>query len=325
MATFKQIVNRVWKYLQNFFHQRSLLTFCLFLLFATILWFGHAMNAVRERTVNIPITYTGVPKDIVFEHDLPEAFTITIRDQGKRLWDYQSTSLSAVQIDLSPYLTEDQGELVLYSEQLRTKLTDPLQGTAKLQSISPENIITAYYRQEEKTVPIRLAGTLKLAPQYQWVDTPMLADTLVTLYGPSSVLDTLQAVYTQPVSYTEVQDTLSATLSLVAPKGTRLTSKTVAFWATAEMYTEKKFVLPVEAHEVPTGLRLRFFPSTVEITVRVGVSHFAEVEASDIQAYCLFPTTEVPNLSVLWSCTNPFIRTVRVSPAQVEFIIEKEL
>lgn len=326
MVGFRNIVNRTAKRIRLFFRERSLSTFCLFLLFATILWFGHALNAVRERTVSIPVEYTGVPAEVAFSEALPTEFVITIRDQGKRLRNYRSGSFSAIQIDLSQQTDKRQGEVVLNAEQIRPKLSDQLQGTAKLQRIRPENIAVTYYRQVSKTVPIRFAGKVVPATQYQLTAAPTIVPQEVSVYGAAEQLDTLLYVSTVAKDFQDVKDTLQTSLPLAVPAGIRTgTTTAVELTAVTEQYTEKKFTLPLATLGVPKGLRLRTFPSSVEVTVRVGISRFAEVTASDLTAGCFFPTEETTLLPVKLSYMTPYITNIRCTPSEVEFIIEREL
>lgn len=311
---------------KRFFQKRSLGAFCLSLLFSTILWFGHALNAVRERTLCIPVEYVGVPDDVAFSEELPSEFVITIRDQGKRLRAYKSNSFSAVQFDLSKVTDKQQGEVMLYAEQIRPKLSDQLQGTAKLQHVRPENIAITYYRQRAKTVPVRFAGQVLPAPQYQLTAEPVITPQTLTVYGAASILDTLSYISTVATEYTDVKDSLQVSVGLDTPADVRLgTVSAVELTAAAEQYTEKKFTVPLLMMDVPNNLRLRTFPSTVEVTVRVGISHFADVTAADFAAYCMFPTEETTLLPVKLSYTTPYITHIRCTPSEVEFIIEHAL
>lgn len=325
MVAFRQIVHRIAKRVRLFFSERSLGTFCLFLLFATILWFGHALNAVRERTIHIPVEYVGVADNITFETPLPEEFLITIRDQGKRLRNYGKGAFSAVQIDLSALTSAEQSSVVLSAEQIRPKLADQLQGTAKLQRIRPEQISVDYHREVSKTIPVYFAGRVLPAQQYQLTERPLLTPNKVTVYGPTELLDTLSAVYTVVAEYRDVKDSLLTDIALITPQGVRSTVSTLKLTAWAEQYTEKKFTLSVTQKDVPQEVRLRTFPSMVEVTVRVGISHFADVTAADVEAYCLFPTEETNRLPIKTTYTTPYITNIRCTPSEVEYIIEQAL
>jgi len=297
-------------------------TFCLFLLFATILWFGHSLNSVRERTLDIPVEYAGVSEDVVFSEPLPQSIQIVIRDQGKRLRAYRQTSFSAIQFDLSSQLSGESGQITIYSEQIRQRVTDQLQGTAKLQRILPETIVREFQKQKHKKVKVVFTGQVLSATQYLLAAEPKVDPTMVTIYAPKEVLDTIQCVYTENIVFNDIKDSMNARVPLIVPQGARLGNAHVNLYAFAEQYTEKVFNLPIVPQEVPQGLHLRTFPAIAEVVVRVGISHFGDIQAQDLKVQCPFPQGNGSLLSVQVVTQNPYVLSCRVSPQEVEYIIE---
>lgn len=323
MTTTKQKVYLILRKLRTFFQDRSLGTFCLFLLFATVLWFGHSLNSVRERTLDIPIEYAGVSEDVVFSEPLPQNIQIVVRDQGKRLRTYRQKSFSTIQFDLSSQLSGESGEVTIYSEQIRQRVADQLQGTAKLQRILPETIAREFQRQRHKSVKAVFRGQVLPATQYLLTAEPKIDPEEVIAYAPKEVLDTIRCIYTEKRVFKDVKDSLNAQVPLIAPKGVRLGKSHVNIHAVAEQYTEKGFTLPIKAKEVPEGLHLRTFPAIAEVVVKVGVSHFNDIQEQDLKVWCLFPQDESSLLSVQVASKNPYILGYRVSPQEVEYIIER--
>ena len=324
MSRMSDIMRRLGSRIAAFWHDRSIGTFCLFLLFAAMLWLGHAMNAVRERTLTIGIEFEGVPERVAFENDLPREFRVTVRDQGKRLRAYRDDGIAPVQIDLSQQLKAETGTVHISAEQVRGQITDRLQGTAKLQRIMPDQITADYYRQQKKSLPVRLTGECAPAPQYQFEVLPALMPHSVIVYGKPEALDTLSFLATEPVRLSEVKDTLNVSVRLAPPEGVRPAEQMVTLTAVAEPYTEKHFTLPIATRGVPEGTTLRVFPSRVDVYLRVGISHFNEVDQQSVQALCHYPRTQAVTLPVELKYTTPYITGTRVTPQEVEFVIEKQ-
>lgn len=91
----------------------------------------------------------------------------------------------------------------------------------------------------------------------------------------------------------------------------------------SERYNERVYTLPLEAHKVPAGYTLRLFPTQVEVTVRVSQSHYNDISAKDITVYCDFPTQGEDKLTVKHVHRSKYIKGVRFSPTEVEYLIEK--
>ncbi len=319
----KVILIRCKNALINFIRSRNWGVFCFFLVFASIIWFGHALNSTRDQKLDIPIHYTGLNADVLFAEPLPEWFTIQVRDQGKRLRLYRNDTFTPIQIDLVQQTRDEQGKVQITAEAVRQKITDQLQGTTRLQRVLPEHISVSYYRQHQKRVPVRLVDQITLAPQYQFTQSPQLVPDSVTVYGAQETLQTLQEVFTEPLAE-QMNDSLRVQLALQPLDGVRFAATEVEVTARAEPFTEKVFTLPIRIKDLPAGVKLRLFPPTVEATIRVGISHFNDVTEKDLQVECTYPTTQATQLPLLLRYTSPYITHGRISPTEVEYIIEKE-
>ncbi len=308
---------------KGYVQSRNWGTFCLFLVFATILWFGHALNSTRDQKLQIPIEYVGLNGEIMFVEDLPQSFTIYVRDQGKRLRLYRDESFIPIQIDLSTQTTKENGVVQLTTEVVKQKITDQLQGTTRLQRVLPENISVQYYKQHQKKVPVCLVGRITLAPQYQFTQTPVLYPDSVIIYGSKDALQTIKEVNTEQLALSDIKDSLRVSVALQDIEGIRFAHTTVTLSALAEQFTEKVFTLPIHVLGAPSGVTLRLFPPTVDVAVRVGISHFNEVTEADMQVECTYPEQQINQLPLHLSYTSPYITKTRIMPAEVEYIIEK--
>lgn len=321
-AKTKTRLRSLWEIIKTFFHERNMATFCLFLLFSTILWFGHSLNSVRERGIDIPVEFVGIPEDVVFTEALPTNIHIVVRDQGKRLRIYKKGSFTPIQFDLSSQLKSNAGQITIYSEQIRQRITDQLQGTAKLQRITPETIVRDFQKQKHKKVKVIFNGQLQPASQYQITGKTTIQPEQVTVYAPKEVLDTIQYIYTEKQVFHNIRDSFCAEVPLIQPAGTRLSTTKVQIQTFAGQYTEKSFTVPIVAKGVPKDMHLRTFPAEVNVVVKVEMAHFSDVTEKDLQAQCTFPKNKVKILPISIVTNNRHILGYRINPSEVEYIIE---
>ena len=116
---------------------------------------------------------------------------------------------------------------------------------------------------------------------------------------------------------------MSLRAPIAVPRNTRLETDSVDIRIIAERFTEKKFTVPLKVKGVPEGSHIRLFPREVEVSVRMGISHFAQVQAEDIHASCTYTPERTDKLDVDIYYTNPYITAAWTYPAVVEFILEQ--
>lgn len=301
---------------------KEILTFLLFVALATVAWFGHALSSVRNSVVPVRVEYVGIPEYMGLDAALPEQISMEVRDAGRRLGVYHRQPLT-ITIDLSGQIHGDKGEIRILQDNLRRSLGDLLQGTSKLQSVTPAEITGTYYRQHTKQVPLILDTDIQPARQYLITEEPYCSTTKVKIYGKRQQLDTIAKIYTSHIAIRELNDTLRKTVPLILPEGVRCNTQEVELIAVAEQFTEKVLILPIQPQHVPEGTHLHIFPNNGQVTLRVAVSHFSEVGEGDVSLYCNYPTKQAESLSVDIRYSNPHILGAKVNPASVEFIIEK--
>ena len=284
------------------------------------MWYGHAMQSVRNTRVPVLIQYTGKPDAIgLGAPGLPDTVMIEVRDAGSRLNTYHAEPLRLT-VDLRTYIHGDKGTIHVPSDALRRSISDILQGTSHLIETSPEEISCPYFTEQEKCVPVVFAGQLNIANEYQLVEEPTLSLSKVKLFGQDKALATIDTIYTEALTINEISDTLNTRLALVVPSSMRAEKDSVELQVITERFTEKKFTIPLHVTGVPEGYTIRLFPNEVEVNVRVGILHFAQVQASDLHARCTY-TDRQDKLDVDLTYSNQYIRDAWAYPGTVEFLL----
>ena len=303
--------------------RRDVLTFLLFVVIATLVWYGHAMQSVRNTRVPVLIQYTGKPDAIGLKAPgLPDTVMIEVRDAGARLNTYHRDPLHLT-IDLHSYIHGEKGRIYIPSDALRRSISDILQGTSRLIETQPEEITCDFFTEQEKSVLLVFRGDLKTANEYQIIGQPTLARKRMKIFGDEKTLSAIDTLYTEPQDLSEVSDTMRVRCALEVPQGVRAEEDSVELCIIAERFTEKKFTIPVHIKGVPEGYHIRLFPKEVEVSVRVGMNHFSQVKANDIHATCAYSPERTDKLDVEISYTNPYITAAWAYPGVVEFILEQ--
>ena len=303
--------------------RRDVLTFLLFVVIATLVWYGHAMQSVRNTRVPVLIQYTGKPDAIGLKAPgLPDTVMIEVRDAGARLNTYHRDPLHLT-IDLHSYIHGEKGRIYIPSDALRRSISDILQGTSRLIETQPEDITCDFFTEQEKSVLLVFRGDLKTANEYQIIGQPTLARKRMKIFGDEKTLSAIDTLYTEPQDLSEISDTMRVRCAIEVPQGIRAEEDSVDLCIIAERFTEKKFTIPIHIKGVPEGYHIRLFPKEVEVSVRVGMNHFSQVKANDIHATCAYSPERTDKLDVEISYTNPYITAAWAYPGVVEFILEQ--
>jgi YbbR domain-containing protein len=233
--------------------------------------------------------------------------------------------VSAIPIDFEEY--EDQGNQVVVSQSaLKQKIKNVLSQSTELVSIYPDTLSYIYATGDGKKVPVRLKGKITVDPRYYIADVVYQPDS-VMVYAPSEILDTISAAYTSSVVFEQVKDTTTQKVLLQKQKGVKFVPDFSEIRLLADVYSEKTLEVPVRGINFPANKVLRTFPSKVNVTFQVGLSHFRTVNPDDFFIAVSYEELIRGNKSKCTPHLKAFpkiIKHPRVSPEEVDFIIEEQ-
>lgn len=301
--------------------RKDAFVFLLFVGLATLFWWGRAMTSQRDIEMKLPVVYSNIPPQVVFNTPPPTQIEVILRDNGRLLRQVQHTK-PTITISLTDKLNN--GTLRLSTDVLRQKIQDNLPGSTTIQQIRPEEIHSTFYIEATKQVPILLCAEWTMEQQYQLSLPPVLTPSVVDIYGTQEAIDTIDVIRTEHLLVEKVYDTVQRQARLQIPSGIRTNIQEISVSWIAEVFTDKSFVLPIEVNNLPSNEMIHLFPQSTTVTARVGISHFSDITADDIKAVCEYPTTAQTTLPVQVICNNPYITQVRSSIREVEYIIERK-
>ena len=324
-ATTDKLLLTLKNWASTFFTIRNVLTFLMFVVVATALWFGHAMNTIRERTIEVHIEYEGIPEEYSFDRPLPDHVKVRLRDVGHRLSAYSDIFARPIVFDLTEQAALRNGELHLTADQLRPRINDLLQGTTRLQEMTPEVINATYHINARKQVQVVFLGQLTAQRQYELTSAPVLNPSSVSIFGPQEQLDTIDHVTTEAVNLDDVKDTLSLIVNVTPIEGLQISPQQVRLTAIAERFTEKVLTLPVQTKGVPQGQVMRLFPANVEVRVKVAMKDYNNLSDNSISAYVNYSEhNSNRKVDVHLKTSSSNLQIVRTYPTSVEYIIEQQ-
>jgi len=323
-----KIIRYYTQKLKSFFFSKDILSFLLFLSLAAAFWFVNALGKERETTISIPIRYVGIPPNIAITNKIPSAITITVKDQGLRLFSYSEQRLTPISFDLSRVYYQ-KGEILFTSEQISANIKKypNLMSTTSVLEIQPDSIFIKYEKLSVKTLPVEFVSKIELAPQYMLSNKVELNPSFVMIFGPKKILDSLKSVRTEYVELNDLNEPKQFTVKFKTIKSVRFVNNETKVSLFVEQFTEKNIKIPVKYINCPSNLAVRTFPAVVNLTYNVGLSHFNSLVSNDIEVFLDFNDLKMGNNNrkkLKIKNNSPFVSNVRVSPEEVDFLLEEK-
>ncbi|MCL1933083.1 MAG: CdaR family protein [Candidatus Azobacteroides sp.] len=308
---------------------RDTLVFLGFVALASGFWALQYFRQKFEFEVPMKVNYVHIPSEIALSNELPQEITLHIQDKGSAYLNYivkKRKGSLLVTIDLEE-ISLNKTSYLIDPTALRSLIEDKLLASTQLKSYFPDKIEINYSLLVQKELPVTINGTISPAAGYLFSDSIRIKPAQVTVYGRKEALDTLREIRTVPVNYSVVSKEWSASADLQAPEGIHLTVDRVNLSVTMEEYTEKIFQLPVICRNLPSNRKIHFFPSTVELGVKVGLSKYSQLSQSDFEIavdYNDLKERNTANCSLTLTRKPQEADSYRITPNVIEFLIEQK-
>ena len=324
---FRQIKN-ARNFFRNFLqikNSREFLIFLLFLFVAFLFWYLMTMTNEYEMRYTPTLKLKHLPKELTVIEPLPEKIEIILKDKGDKLVEYKARGkFKELVIDYRQHANA-QGRTAIHSAELNRLITDKLAASTQIMRLSVDTLAYTVGSAEGKRLPVRVTGNIEANSQYQ-IDRIKLTPDSVTVYAAAAYLDTMKAVYTSKVNYTDLTDSVSQTLPLgTGLRHIKCNPAEVELRVAVSPYVTKSIEVPITGYLFPYGMSLKTFPSKARVTFRISLEDYAKVTEKDFALQVHYaqikdnPSGKIsPTLETLPDC----ISNIKVEPEEVDYLLE---
>jgi len=320
----RQFWRKIARDLRTLHINRDVLIFLVFLFVAISFWFLQTFRDVTTATVKFELKITSVPKNVIFTSDLPNQVSVSISGRGFSILEFiTKNELRTLEFDYSE-LKNDDGVIMIDAAALRREVSRHLGRALKVNSVTPSLLEVYYSMGDHKYVPV--VPRLKLTVDNQHVLCGVnLNPSYVNVYAPTTQFDTISTISTHLLQCDGLKDTTQVLLALDPPVGVKCVPDTVRATICVDLYTTKELQLPIYCEHIPENKVLRTFPAKATVSFRVSSSLYNSIDAEDFALVIDYQNIK-PNDTrctlQMRSCPDG-ISNVRISPKQVEFVIEE--
>ncbi|MFV0467551.1 MAG: CdaR family protein [Dysgonomonas sp.] len=308
---------------------RKILTFSFFILLATIFWLMQVYRQPFETTLSIPIKYTNIPDDIVFDQDLPQVTTMRIKDDGAALFRYFFTKRNdTLTVNVKKFL-ETNKNTVIQGATLEALLRNKLFTSSEIKNYSPVKISLEHSSLMSKKVPIIFDGQIVIDPGYLLNGDIMLKPDSATVYGSQESLNTITYAYTSNDTIKNLKSEINLPVNLKIPAKVKLVPNRTNLYIPIDKLTEKIVIVPISCINMPKDMEVKLFPSTVQVSFAVGLTQYKDITENNFSI-----ELDYNDLKNIKSMITPIrltaspavghIHNITLTPSEIEFVFEKK-
>ena len=315
-VNFRNLFARIWN--------KQLLKFLFFVALSTCFWLFQNLSSTYEMEFEIPVRLVGVPENVVVTSPPQSYIRVTLKDHGATLLQYRYvTNFTPVTIDFPQYDTRS-GHVAILTRELIKQVSRQLASSTHISAYRPDTIDYYYNYGAFRRVPVRLQGHIAASGQLRVSGVSVIPDS-VSVYALENVLDTITAAYTTEFDIKALQDDTTFNLPIHGVRGAKFIPSQIKTKVYVDVITEKTVQVPVEMVNFPATKVVRTFPQKVNVTFQIGASKYNTINADNFVIVISYD--ELVNNTT--GKFNPKLKTipagishVRISPEEVEFIIE---
>jgi hypothetical protein len=305
--------------------RKRILTLLTCLLMAIGAWLFLSLKNKYVYTAKTVLVYKNFPQKRAF-HAL-QSDTVDLQVEGTG-WQLLFARLRIKPQSIAISLEKlNNRNFILFSEQLY-QVNKQLETSQKVISVKPDTLYFDFSQRTVKRVPVELVHNFTFTKQYGISDDIELGPEYVTLSGPEKELEKIKYWATDTLKGEELQYT---TVSRVAMLGNRMKNVNI-FPASVEVkvpideFTEKTIELPVGVINNKDYDDIKLFPKKVKVTFMVALSKYQTINENFMDAVVDVNDWKIRKhnqLRVTLSRFPDYCKLVRISPAKLDFIIEK--
>ncbi len=284
------------------------------------------LNDEYETELSIPLRLKNVPDNVVLTLPPPQEVHVTVRDKGTVLMNYMFGQ-SFYPITLNFEELSKTGYIHMLSSNLQKTIASQLLNSTKISSVKPDTLDIIYTRGKEKRIPVQLNGEYTAEPQH-YISKIQYRPDSVSVYAPKEILDTIHYAITEPIELKNMVDTTTARIRIKEIKGAKFIPNFIDARFCIDIYTEKTVQVPIRGVGFPTDKTLKTFPSKVNVTFQVGLTHFKSITADQFSIeipYSELQDCQTDKYAVKLKNMPKNVNHVRISPKEVEFLIEQNI
>lgn len=311
---------------------RNVIIFLAFLVISTGFWFLNALRKDYTATLTYPVRFENIPDDMMLPDELKSKILLKVRAGGFVILRYQlSNTFLPLTFDVSEMKAWSSGDVkgvYTVTKDGHNRIVGQLSQGMELIEIEPDTLFVPLWERGTAKVPVKIETQLTFEKQFLQAGPVLLKPDSVEIYGPRKLIDSLEYIEARPLVFENIADTISTMVNLNFPPQIKSSVKRVAAMIPVEPFTELNVSVPLRINGLPDSLRIKTFPSEIQISFRVGISKYEKIDRNMFRAVVdleqVFNEERPDRLKVRMERIPEHVESLNFSPIFVEYLLEKK-
>ena len=305
---------------------KKLRVFLLFLFLSFLFWTLIKLSREYISEVEFGLNYTDVPKNKLIQNEPSETIKLTLKTSGFKLLRYgfkpKVLEYTLTEIDRksgSEYYSETSSNINFLQAQLSAETV--------VLNAEPDTLFFDLGVRKSREVQVISEVNFEFKNGFNFVQPVKMEPQLVTISGPEKVIDTINEVYTQDVTFQDLSASFSRSVGLRPPNdAVEISVQEVNVIGEVDKITDGSFSIPFEVIKLPRNYLISTYPKEVKVVFQVALKDFNKIPENSFRVQCDYKQSEDNNLDYLIPqvVEKPeIIFDVKVIPNKIEFLIKK--
>jgi hypothetical protein len=305
---------------------KKLRVFLLFLLLSFLFWTLIKLSREYISEVEFGLSYTDVPKNKLIQNEPSERINLTLKTTGFKLLRYgfkpKVLEYTLTEIDRksgTEYYSETSSNINFLQAQLSAETV--------VLNAEPDTLFFDLGVRKSREVKVVSEVDFEFKNGFNFVQPVKMEPQLVTISGPEKVINTINEVYTQDVTFQDLSSSFSRKVGLIPPNdAVEISVQEVNVIGEVDKITDGSFSIPFEVINLPRNYLISTYPKEVKVVFQVALKDFNKIPENSFRVQCDYKKSEDNNLDYLIPqvVEKPeIIFDVKVIPNKIEFLIKK--
>jgi hypothetical protein len=305
------------------------LIFIICVLIAALFWGLIKMSHIYPASYKFDIQYSNIPVEKRMTSLTDSAVEVNFNARGFLIMKLSLfEDMSFLDIDLSECeLMRKEGEdYFIYTLELRDQIASKVELPETEIDFSKTTLGFVLEDLHEKQVEVVSDIKLVFREQYDLYEKEIISPTSVKVFGPKTVLDSINQIFTQNIEFRDVHSDMDISVYINNPLPDLLhfDPDFVSLKIRVEKFTESSIDTPIDF----SGIRenIKTFPAMVTVNFKVAQKDFNNIQAGQFRVVPELggiQLQQVSRLQVSLAEKPDYIRNEWLVPAEVEFLIIK--
>lgn len=312
--------------------RKNLSVFFVCLVISVIIWFTLKLSDEYDTVIDIPITFTNIPRHKVLTYISDSVIQVEVLDKGSNIFrmlyleEMAPVAVSLKYLPVYPRNGSYQG--IINTAMLINEIERETGLLGKVISVSPDSLYLSF--ETEKSVKIPVSAEFDLSFEKEFKDYGMVTfnPDSVTVKGPERIINSMDSANLGKIKIEHLKDNYTGEKSFDKDSTNRSLSfspDNVTYSIPVEKFTEAEVEVPVKVIN-SNGLQAKTFPDKVRVYYTVALKDYPKIEPGMIQATADLSQVDLladDRIKVVLINYPSFIHITKINPEKVEFIIIK--